>query len=251
MSDYFFLKWNDFQSTVSQSFNTLRQEEEFYDVTLVSEDEVQLFAHKLVLSACSSFFKNILKKNVHQSPLIYLRGISSNNMKKVLDYIYCGEVQIFYEQVDSFLEVAKELKISGLLPTAGEDSEIQKHENVKGEVVNNEQMFESKNEIYKVLKSSPFININTKERQISYHITDNTSVGSGPETDERVNEILIKEAGIIKCMTCGKTGNHSSTMKRHAETHLEGLSYSCPTCDKTFRYNNIYKFIIQFGQQHN
>ena len=144
MSDYFFLKWNDFQSTVSQSFNILRQEEEFYDVTLVSEDEVQLFAHKLVLSACSSFFKNILKKNVHQSPLIYLSGIGSNNMKKVLDYICCGEVQLLYEQVDSFLEVAKELKISGLLPTAGEDSEIQEHDNVKGEVVNNEQIFESK-----------------------------------------------------------------------------------------------------------
>ena len=240
MSDYFFLKWNDFQSTVSQSFNILRQEEEFYDVTLVSEDEVQLFAHKLVLSACSSFFKNILKKNVHQSPLIYLSGISSNNMKKVLDYIYCGEVQLLYEQVDSFLEVAKELKISGLLPTAGEDSEIQEHDNVKGEVVNNEQIFESKNEIYNVFKSSPIININTKEREIRYPypITDNTSVGSGPDTDERVNEILTKEDGIIKCMTCGKTGNHSSTMKRHAETHLEGLSYSCPTCDKTFRYCN-------------
>ena len=144
------------------------------------------------------------------------------------------------EQVDSFFEVAKELKISGLLPTAGEDSEIQEHENVKGEVVKikNEQMFESQNEIYNVFKSSPIININTKERQIGYPITDNPSVGSVPETDERVNEILTKEAGIIKCMTCGKTGNHSSTMKRHAETHLEGLSYSCPTCDKTFRYCN-------------
>ena len=61
-------------------------------------------------------------------------GISSNNMKKVLDYIYCGEVQLLYEQVDSFLEVAKELKISGLLPTA-EDSEIQERDNVKAEVV--------------------------------------------------------------------------------------------------------------------
>ena len=109
-----------------------------------------------------------------------------------------------------------------------------------------------KKEIYNVFKSSPIININTKEREIRYPypITDNTSVGSGPDTDERVNEILTKEDGIIKCMTCGKTGNHSSTMKRHAETHLEGLSYSCPTCDKTFRYCN-YKFIIQFRQQRN
>ena len=238
MSEYFCLKWNDFQSTVSQSFDALRQDENFFDVTLVSEDELQLCAHKLVLSACSSFFKNILKKSVHQNPLIYLSGISSNNLKKILDYIYCGEVQLLQEQVDSFLELAKELKISGLMATAGENSRSEEYDNAKGEVSPNWQYDNSPreidpNEIYKVLKSSPIININTKERGLSHPITDNTSVGS--ETDDRVNEILTKEAGIIKCQACGKTGNHSSTMKRHAETHLEGLSYSCQTCGKMFR----------------
>ena len=118
MSEKFCLKWNDFQSTVSQSFRSLRQEEDFYDVTLVSEDELQLSAHKLVLSACSSFFKNILKKNVHASPLIYLSGVSSSNLKNILDYIYCGEVQLFQDQLDSFLDAAQKLKISGLLTTA-------------------------------------------------------------------------------------------------------------------------------------
>ena len=77
MSDKFSLKWNDFQTTVSSSFKTFRQEEDFCDVTLVSDDEVQMSAHKLILSACSSFFKSILKKNPHSSPLLYLSGVDS------------------------------------------------------------------------------------------------------------------------------------------------------------------------------
>ena len=241
MSEKFCLKWNDFQSTVSQSFYSLRQEKEFFDVTVVSEDELQLSAHKLVLSACSSFFKNIFKKNVHASPLIYLSGISSSNLKNVLDYIYCGEVQLFQDQLESFFEVAKKLKISGLL-AFDEDLDTKEQENRKpqnssnmtDEVMDNEQ-FESQS-VSSNSSYESFPTLNTKVQRISNPTEDIIFAGSG--TDERVNEILIKEAGIFKCQACGKTGNHSSAMKRHAETHLEGLSYSCPACDKTFRSSN-------------
>ena len=54
-------KVNDFQSSMSSSFGNLRKEKELFDVTLVSEDEVQISAHKVVLAACSTFFKNTLK----------------------------------------------------------------------------------------------------------------------------------------------------------------------------------------------
>ena len=53
MSERFSLKWSDFQSVVSQSFSVLREEADFYDVTLVSDDYTQISAHKLVLSASS------------------------------------------------------------------------------------------------------------------------------------------------------------------------------------------------------
>ena len=225
MSEQFCLKWNDFQATVSQSFRSLRQEEDFYDVTLVSEDALQLSAHKLVLSACSSFFKNILKKNIHQSPLIYLSGVSSRNLKSVLDYIYCGEVQLFQDQLDSFLEVAKNLKISGLL-AFDEDLDIKEQDIGKPKT--------SSNMTDEVTDNKPF---ESQSQLVSPHIQypTNDIIFSGSGTDDRVNEILTKEAGSIKCTACKKTGNHLSTMKRHAETHLEGLSYSCPACDKTFR----------------
>ena len=55
------LRWDDFASIVSESFATLREEEDFFDVTLVSEDLIQLSAHKVVLSSCSPVFKALIK----------------------------------------------------------------------------------------------------------------------------------------------------------------------------------------------
>ena len=113
--DKFCLKWNDFQSNASKSFRCLRKEEDFFDVTLVSDDEQHIAAHKLVLSASSEFFKNILKKTSHSNPLIYLNGFSSKYLQLMMDFIYEGETQIFQTDIDPFLEAAKKLKIEGLI----------------------------------------------------------------------------------------------------------------------------------------
>merc|ERR1711955_118806 len=113
--DKFSLKWNDFQTTVSNSFKVLKQEQDFFDVTLVSDDQKEIQSHKVVLSACSSFFKPILQKNSHSHPLIYLSGIDSTNLQYIIDYVYEGEVKLFQEQLDSFLDAAQKLQIAGLL----------------------------------------------------------------------------------------------------------------------------------------
>ncbi len=83
----FNLQWNDFMSTVSKSFEQLRKEDDFYDVTLVSDDEKHISAHKVVLAASSSFFKNILRTSTHSNPLLYLNGIKSKELNFILDYI--------------------------------------------------------------------------------------------------------------------------------------------------------------------
>ena len=105
MSEKLSLKWNDFRTTVSNSIGVLRQEKDFFDITLVSDDERQIPAHKLVLSACSDFFKSILRNNSHSHPLLYLSGIQSTNLSLILDYIYQGEVQIFQEHLENFLNL--------------------------------------------------------------------------------------------------------------------------------------------------
>lgn len=62
----FFLKWNDFQSNMVSSFKHLRDEKSFTDVTLACDGQT-CKAHKMVLSACSPYFKSLLEVRVDDS----------------------------------------------------------------------------------------------------------------------------------------------------------------------------------------
>ena len=57
----------------SGAFRELREDKDFFDVTLACDDE-QLQAHKVILSACSPFFRTVLRRNRHEHPLLYLKG---------------------------------------------------------------------------------------------------------------------------------------------------------------------------------
>ena len=115
MSEKFSLKWDAFQSNVSNSFAILRNEDYLHDVTIVTDDNEQVEAHKLVLSACSEYFKNIFKTKKHSHPLLCLEGVSSKDIQNLMDYIYNGELHLFQEDLDRFLSLAQRFKLEGLL----------------------------------------------------------------------------------------------------------------------------------------
>jgi len=128
-SENFCLRWNDFEANVSGAFRDLRAESDFFDVTLGCSDSNgrSLQAHKVILSACSSFFKGMLRQQAQQNPahphpFIYLRGVSFCDLSSVLDFMYHGEVNVAQEDLNSFLAVAEELQIKGLTNKDGEPS---------------------------------------------------------------------------------------------------------------------------------
>ena len=112
-NEKFCLKWNDFEHNVSSSFNDLREEKDFFDVTLVCDNN-QIEAHKVIIGACSPFFRTILRRNPHQHPLLYLKGVLYDDLVSVLNFMYRGEVNIAQEQLNSFLAVAEDLQVKGL-----------------------------------------------------------------------------------------------------------------------------------------
>jgi len=112
-SEKFCLRWNDFETNISVAFRELREEKDFFDVTLACEDN-QIQAHKVILSACSPFFRNILRRNPHQHPLLYLKGVKYQELQSVLNFMYMGEVNVAQEELNSFLSVAEDLKVKGL-----------------------------------------------------------------------------------------------------------------------------------------
>ena len=108
------LKWNDFQENVNKAFGRLREETEFVDVTLACNDGQQVEAHKVILTASSPFFDNLLKKNRHPHPLIYMKGVKFEDLLAIVDFLYCGEANVYQENLDSFLCIAEDLKLKGL-----------------------------------------------------------------------------------------------------------------------------------------
>jgi len=112
-SDKFCLRWNDFESNVSLAFREFREDKELFDVTIACDDE-QISAHKVILSACSPFFRDILRRNPHQHPLLYLKGINLPDLQNVLSFMYQGEVSVAQNDLNTFLAVAEDLKVKGL-----------------------------------------------------------------------------------------------------------------------------------------
>ena len=54
----FCLRWNDFETNVSQAFRELREEKDFFDVTLACEDGAMIHGHKFLLSAASPYLRS-------------------------------------------------------------------------------------------------------------------------------------------------------------------------------------------------
>ena len=237
MAEKFCLKWNDFQTTVSQSFSQLRKEEDFFDVTLVSDDEVQIPAHKVVLSACSSFFKSILKTNKHSQPMIYLSGVNSMNLGFVLDYMYQGELNIYQDNLDAFLETAQKLKIAGLL--ANDNGQQHKIEDTEFVLEDEETFRTDRNPAADDSKEGSFpLPKSRNPVGAKYGAVAKVSLESNEQSEvaQKVKELLANgENGLLTCNACGKSGTDKRNMRRHVETHIDGLSYPCQLCGKTFR----------------
>ena len=83
MTEKLCLQWNDFKDNVNHAFQSLRDDPDFADVTLTCEDGKQVEAHKVILAASSPFFQNLLRRNKHPHPLIYMRRIKSEDLEAI------------------------------------------------------------------------------------------------------------------------------------------------------------------------
>jgi len=178
------LQQNSFPSNYVGSFQQLRDSGELLDVTLACEDKT-IEAHKVILSACSPFFRNLFSKIEQNHPYIYLKGILHKDLLALIDYIYNGETKIGTDDLNRFIDAAEELKIKGLA-----------EEGIRGHTVNRHGVDTS------------------KEKEIYY-------TGSVQTLDISDNAERFGEAGLSmwKCKECGKLYKDENTMRKHIETH--------------------------------
>merc|ERR1711934_789186 len=114
MSEKLRMQWNYFKESVNSAFGKLREDKDYTDVTLACEDGQQLEAHKVILAASSPFFENLLKRNRHSHPLIYMRGLNFEDLSAIIDFLYTGETNIRESYIGTFFAIADELGVKGL-----------------------------------------------------------------------------------------------------------------------------------------
>ncbi|XP_071536059.1 uncharacterized protein [Panulirus ornatus] len=89
-------------------------DEAFVDVTLTAEGRA-IRAHKLVLSAVSPYFQQVLYDNPCRHPVIIMPyHVQFDQLTHIIEYIYKGEITIAEDQLEPLLKTAKLLQVSGL-----------------------------------------------------------------------------------------------------------------------------------------
>merc|ERR1711934_626464 len=108
------LTWFKYSDHLKSMMRELMMNEDFSDITLVTEDKKQIKTNINILSACSPVFKDILKKEKNSNQIMYLRGVQYSELESIMQFIYLGEATFYEERMEEFLAVAKSLEIKEL-----------------------------------------------------------------------------------------------------------------------------------------
>ena len=251
--DKFCLQWNDFERNISQAFKQLREDADFFDVTLACEDR-EVEAHKVILSACSPFFRALFKRYKHDHPLLYLKNVKYSDLSNLMDFMYHGEVQIAQEELTTFLATAQELQVKGLTQQTNNTQTVTVP---KQEVFNNpetrnnsikykqEKLLDSEEDIAAVDERENSVHENDKtsssdqEEQVEGNLNLNLNLNLSGELDhlpsEEVDTVLSqhisRQAGLDRtdyvCLICQKYCKSRDECANHIEV---SETLSCSRC---------------------
>ena len=260
-NEKFCLKWNDFQQNIISNYQELRRNSDFSDVTLVCEDDQQVEAHQVILSASSPFFMKVLRNNKHSHPMIYMRGLKAKDLLSIVNFIYTGETNILHEDLDDFLTIADDIQLKGLTGNPKVDlNEFSKkpNQNLPKRSETNKTNYDINPNVD--LKTPPHTlqEISTyemseisacKEEAMDSFKTSIVSVDSPDELDRQISSMMQKLDGKHwSCTVCGKNARDKTNMVQHIEAnHIEGVSHPCDQCEKVSRSRHaLAKHIYQF-----
>ena len=234
------LKWNEFQENLNSTFGVLRSDKEFVDVTLACEDGTQVETHKVILASSSPFFMEILKKNKHPHPLIYMRGMKADELVAMLDFLYFGEANVNQEYLDNFLLLAEELKLKGLTGSTENNCKY------KTETLSQKEFVPKKQELVpNIVNSMERKQIPAEERFSSKMPV--AIVGEDVQLlDEQIKSMMeigenmvtpgAKQNGWL-CRVCGKEGFRANVMTHIEAKHISSnVKHSCDICGKNSRF---------------
>ncbi|XP_037296615.1 zinc finger and SCAN domain-containing protein 10 isoform X1 [Manduca sexta] len=113
-SEHYCLRWNNHQSNLLGVFSQLLHDESLVDVTLACSEGASIRAHKVVLSACSSYFRSLFVDHPSRHPIVILKDVGLEELRTLVDFMYKGEVNVQYCQLPALLKTAESLQVKGL-----------------------------------------------------------------------------------------------------------------------------------------
>ena len=179
----FKLTWQSHVDHIREMLHNMMTSNELTDITLVSEDKISFKVHKVVLSSFSPVFNSIINDNALASQTIFLRGIQSQEIDSILQFLYLGQATFSQERMNEIFNVAKSLEIKEINKNIVNSDDCQLHEK-------RTQEFYSEDKI-------PTQNIVNSEENIAKqeYVFENTSLLH--EADEEKNPKFGKRTSIM------------------------------------------------------
>ena len=177
--------------------------------------------------------KIYLKTNRHPDPLIYMRGLKSEDLVAIIDFLYFGEANVFQENLDSFLALAEELKLKGLTGSGNSGEAKESTKDFK-------ENFENVQMKRKTSKQNPVpsrAQYRTPKNTSTVIATENSLIDANKQgLDDQIKSMMTRtDVNRFSCNICGKQTS-SSHMRDHIEAnHITGFSHACNICGKSSR----------------
>ena len=246
MSETICLNWNNFQDNVKSAFGNLRDDQDFADITLACEDGQKIEAHKVILAASSPVLQNLLNLNKHPHPLIYMRGMKSEDLSAIIDFLYYGSAIVYQENLESFLSIAEEFQLKGLLGQDNNSKEKRPDEIVNQPSNSRNKQLKSKYEIIPANSTKLAFNDEapiSKFDDQGIMMSTNYSATDLGDLDEKVKSMMEKGHNTLPnrsekasvCKVCGKEGQWVAIRDHIEAKHLEGISLPCNNCGRIFK----------------
>ncbi|KAK9752731.1 AT hook motif [Popillia japonica] len=261
------LVWDNHLQNISDLFNILHDDDYLVDATLFCKDGY-IKTHKLVLSACSPYFKQVFQVNPCKHPTIILREVTHKDMTALVEYMYKGVINVPSENLTSIIRLARDLKIKGFDNIKNIDSSTNLDNNNSDDIEAENLMnlvptciLTESNDNMNDLTDTNLYNTssNHKKRCNSDRsdstdtllkvareepVTDNDFMGhikeenmsdsdsNGSETTHGVLNTLNHKI-YYPCGNCQKKFPTKREMKNHKRTHA-GKPFTCDFCQKGF-----------------
>ena len=232
------LCWEKFETNAPDTFRKLWNDQYFADVTLATVDDQQIKAHKVILSFCSQFFRNIFLMNPHQNLLLYLKDIIYKELAMVIKFIYLGQCEVGQYELSDFLATGNDLKVEGLIKDVNfkdiEEPVVNNgiHDTQEPQVPDsNYTDFDGKTWEMSNQKNESEVTIASNQKEGGRFACSECNAGFGTTGGLSYHRRSTHEGVMYECDQCDHSYNDNSNLTKHKESIHEGVRYVCDQCD--------------------